>query len=80
MVSHPQDSKGGDLRDSWMIGSMPDYMEVFSPISERKISTSTGLKGEHEEAPSLLLQMIVPGLAFGGLDSHIPQKRQNSQE
>lgn len=32
VVSHRQDFKDGDLRDGWMIGSMPEYMEAFGPM------------------------------------------------
>ena len=81
VVSHPQDSQGGDLGDNWIIEWNPDYMEALSPHSERWSSFSTKMETGNEETPSLVLQMV--GIRTGveedvRLKYH--KKRQNSPE
>ena len=81
VVSHPQDSQGGDLGDNWMIEWNPDYMEALSPHSERGSSFSTKMEIGNEETLSLVLQMV--GIGTGVEEDVLlkyHKKRQNSPE
>ena len=80
VVSHPQDSQGGDLGESWMIGWNPDFMEALSPMFRACELFRPKLK-QDEETPSLVLQMV--GVRTGVEEDILltyHKKRQNSPE
>lgn len=56
-VSHRQDSKGGDLRDNGLMGSIPDYVEALGPMIGVRELYLDQMKAGHEENSSLVLQM-----------------------